>query len=364
MAAAAAAERTGGTQREETNVSRFNAKIRCNYFPLPMDEGKWIRQLLEFPNEPFSALDPCAGEGQAFVTVTADSQARRYGIELDTYRAEEASGRLLHVIQGNCLETHCPVESLSLIYVNPPYDWTMGGSEERRERLEALFLHHVYRWLVPGGVLLLVIPADQVGDCAPILASQFKLINTFRLSSPESVRYRQVLIAGVRRTKRERDQLKDREITDTRYRFQATRREYERLTAIENYDGARYSVPVTGPANLTFRGLPFDQIEDQLRASAAYRRAIRILAPAPRIVAGRPLTPLHRGHIGLLAVGGSLNGTVGMGEDLHIAAWKSKKVVTKIVEDEDDGTTVIRERERWAHELSLAFASGDVATIE
>ena len=64
-------------------MSRLAARIRCNYYPLPLREAERIRNLLQFPTEPFSALDPCVGEGIAFSTITRDSSARRYGIELD-----------------------------------------------------------------------------------------------------------------------------------------------------------------------------------------------------------------------------------------------------------------------------------------
>src|SRR5580704_18907270 len=73
-----------------SRMSRFNAKVRCNYYPLPLREAQRIRNLLLFPVEPFSTLDPCVGDGAAFAAITRDSNARRYGIELDAYRAEKA----------------------------------------------------------------------------------------------------------------------------------------------------------------------------------------------------------------------------------------------------------------------------------
>ncbi len=62
----------------------------------------------------------------------------RYGIELDAYRAEEASKTLDHVIQGSCFDIHCPVESYSVAYINPPYDDWAGDDrpgERARPRL-------------------------------------------------------------------------------------------------------------------------------------------------------------------------------------------------------------------------------------
>ena len=227
-----------------------------------------------------------------------------------------------------------------------------------------MFLNHIFRWLIPGGVLLLVIPAERATDCAQILASHFKRARVFRLSDPESVRYRQVLIAGVRRTRREREQLRDREISEGRYRFTTLGREYESLPELADSCDDPYAVPTSGPAALTFKGLPLDELEDLVANSPAYRQTTRILAPEPTVIGGRPLTPLHAGQVGLVACSGLINGIFGSGEERHIAAWKSKKVTTKLTEEEEDGTTVIRERERFVQELSVVFATGETGTLE
>ena len=97
--------------------------------------------------------------------------------------------------------------------------------------------------------------------------------------------------------------------------------------------------------------------------SAAYRQASRILLAPPNRVEGRPLTPLHAGHIALLAVGSLLDGIFGSGESRHISAWRSVKVTDSSEEVEEDGTIVQRERERFTNELTLVFASGKTAIL-
>ncbi len=98
------------------------------------------------------------------------------------------------VIHGNCFDVQCPVESFSLIYLNPPYDFEV--SEERSQRMERLFLEHVYRWLKRTGILVMVIPSDYIRDCSQVLSFQFKDVHVYRLTEPESVKYKQVV--GVR----------------------------------------------------------------------------------------------------------------------------------------------------------------------
>jgi len=101
-------------------MARLAAKARCNYYPLPDREAELIRSCLAFPDQQFSALDPCAGEGRAMAVITESSRAFRYGIELDSYRAEAATKVLEHVVQGDALSAHARVESFGLIYANPP----------------------------------------------------------------------------------------------------------------------------------------------------------------------------------------------------------------------------------------------------
>jgi hypothetical protein len=89
----------------------------------------------------------------------------------------------------------------------------------------------------------------------------------------------------------------------------------------------------------------------------------RRLRRTARTAARRPLTPLHGGHVALCAVSGMLNGVFGSGKDRHVAAWQAVKVVDKSEETEEDGTIVVRGRERFTNELTLVFASGETAIL-
>ena len=65
----------------------------------------------------------------------------------------------------------------------------------------------------------------------------------------------------------------------------------------------------------------------------------------------------------LCAVSGMLNGIFGTGERRHIAVWQPVKVVDRSEETLEDGTIVQRERERFTNELTLAYASGEIAIL-
>ena len=113
---------------------------------------------------------------------------------------------------------------------------------------------------------------------------------------------------------------------------------------------------------MAYRGLPLDQIEDLLPKSSAYRQASAILIAPQSDVSGRPLTPLHGGHVGLLCTAGMLNGVFGEGPTRHIAHWQSIKLVDK-TEEEEDGKTIIREKERFSNELTIVFVGGRIAIL-
>ena len=192
---------------------RANAREKLGYYPLAPTEAERIRGflILDSIESPGGVLDPCAGTGAALATITAGTKAVRYGIELDAYRAKEAEHMVDSVVHGNAFDTHCAVESFSCIFENPPYDFEV--SEGRNGRMERLFLEHTYRWLKPGGVLIFVVPGDRLATCVDVLSVHFRDKALYRLREPEAQRYKQIVVFGVRRTKREREQLRDSDVS-------------------------------------------------------------------------------------------------------------------------------------------------------
>lgn len=331
---------------------RPHGKIKLGFFPLPIVEVDRLRNCLIFPAA-FSALDPCVGDGVAFARLLKGTTARRYGIEIDANRAEQARALGVETVHANTIDVRCPAEGLSLLYLNPPYDLEIGHSNN--QRLELVFLDHIYRWLRPGGVLIFIIPQLQLKPCARILSNQFTDLTVYRLTEPGKVRNRQVAVLGTRR--KPHQHMRDSMFLEIVRRLEllAWKTDLEVLT---DQPTSRYEVPQSGPVVLTNTGIPLDEVEGLLLDSAAYRQASRILLPKHRDVRGRPLTPLHGGHVGLLCTAGMLNGVFGEADDRHIAHWRSLKFTDHWEEDEGDGTRILHDRERFSHELTLVFANG------
>src|SRR5205814_4674259 len=121
----------------------------------------------------------------------------------------------------------------------------------------------------------------------------------------------QVVLLGVRRTRQERDRLGDSDIIQAQQWLGSLEAKLEELPSLPAEPDHLYAAPPSGPVRLVHRGLPLDLIEDLLPKSSAYRQASAILFARQADVTGRPLTPLHGGHVGLLCTAGMLNGIFG-----------------------------------------------------
>jgi len=341
---------------------RAIAAMLLGYYPLPASEAARVRAALAFPAEPITALDPCAGTGAALKEITSGANVVRLGIELDSLRAEQARSLLNLVIHGDALQTRCPSGSVSLLYLNPPY----GGdlADHQRKRMELTFLEHTYHWIKPEGILILVIPQQQLYVCSQVLSFHFRDVQVFRLTADDSVRYHQVVVFAVRRGRGKKANAPASEVLQVERELRALAfRDPAQLPPLPDTSDFKYRVPPAGAVNLTYEGLPLDEIEDLLLKSSAYRQVGRILFGCQEAVVGQPLIPLHSGHVGLLAISGLLNGIFGQGKHRHVACWVNLKLVDREEEEDRSGRKTIREKERFAHRLALAFADGRTAIL-
>ena len=342
---------------------RFQGKSRLGFYPLPLSEAQRIRRFLLFPD---ALRRPRSTRVLAMAWRSRLSPAVlrcfRYGIELDAYRAEQARQRIPNIVQGNTLEVQCPVECFGLLYLNPPYDWTLGPADSRRTE-QIVPEPHVSLAETRWRTGIRYPSATDWPNVVRFSPSHFRDVRVYRLEAPECVRYKQVVVIGARRSRREKERLTDSDITRARLYYASLARNPSQIPVLPSEPEARYDVPVSGPAQLVYRGLPLDEIEDLLPQSAAYRQAGRILFAEPVSAIGRPLTPLHGGHVGLLACSGLLNGIFGSGDLRHISFWQAVKVVDK-TEEEEDGVITVREKERFSNELTLVYCTGEVAILK
>ena len=331
---------------------RPHGKTKLGFFPLPVPEAARLNSWLALASE-FSALDPCVGDGVAFTRLLQGVTTHRYGIEIDANRAEQARALGIETLQANAMDVRCPPEAVSLLYLNPPYDWESG--ESNNQRLELVFLEHSYRWLKAGGLLVFVIPQLRLAKCARLLIEHFTDVRVFRLTEPACLEYKQIVVLGTRRKRHSK--VSDAVLLDGVRYLEALATKSD-LESLGDHPEFPYEIPASEPVVLTHVGIPLDEVEDLLLESAAYRQVGRVLLPKLNDVKGRPLTPLHGGHVGLLCTAGMLNGVFGEGDARHIAHWRSVKFTDHWEGEEEDGTKILHDRERFSHELTLVFANG------
>src|SRR6516162_8346852 len=254
---------------------RNAGRIKLGYYPLPIEEAQNIRALL-VPSAPYAAVDPCVGDGTALAEITKDTGAHLAGIELDADRAAAAADKGIATVHGSAFECRVLAETCSLLYLNPPYDNEFGPHSNKR--MELVF----------------VVPAPAVGTCARLLAAQFDRISVFRLQHPESVRFNQVVVFGRRKKSHLRGEPKGAdELLRIAYK--------PHLLPVLNQDVVeRYEIPSSSPAAITYTGLPLDAIEDALQRSVAMQNVCGILVRKQQKMTGRPVTPLHKGHVGTI----------------------------------------------------------------
>jgi hypothetical protein len=327
-------------------MARNVSRIKLAYYPLPQAEGTRLRNLIDF--EPgASALDPCAGTGAALHQLTEGAEVEKHGVELDAGRATASAASGITTVHGNLFDTISKSESFSFLYLNPPYDSEIGSADNKR--MEYLFLEHTFRWLVEGGVLLMVVPQERLDSAISLLAGNFTDLRIFRLTDPQAERFDQVALFGVR--KRMRGEHYDRNrslLVDMVWRHPMPV-----LTGTET----AYRVPSSTPTPLVYRGLPLDQVEDVILTSATWKQVAPFLLQREEVQGGRPITPLHAGHVGLLCTAGLLNGVFGQGSERHIARWRTVKSVA-VFEVKENGFKEIHKHERFTNELALIYEDG------
>jgi len=140
---------------------RLEGQAKMGYYPTPLSQVALIVPWLEVePGKPVRLLDPCAGKGEALEALARaleerGAQVETWGVELSPARAEEAAARLDRVLPTAWEQAHVRDGTVSLCFLNPPYDYEGLGDGRRQE---FTFLKSSTATLMPGGVLVYVIP--------------------------------------------------------------------------------------------------------------------------------------------------------------------------------------------------------------
>ena len=140
-------------------MARLASKEKLGYYPTPPEVTDLIQAWLARGGAgKIRVFDPCCGMGTAAAAIATHLQAESYGVELDAIRASQAKELLKTVIHGDALRASIKPESVSCLFLNPPYDTLDGG------RLEDKFLSVHVPSLMTGGILVLVISVGSYSE--------------------------------------------------------------------------------------------------------------------------------------------------------------------------------------------------------
>lgn len=293
-------------------MARLEAQAKMGYYPTPEETLEYIKEKLDISPGAL-LLDPCCGGGGALMSI-ADEGGISYGIELDTERAVRASDMLDTVLCGSIYEAIIrPLDSFSMLYLNPPYDWEDG------ERAEFRFLKQSHKWLMKGGVLVYLLPEHVLTTekVARFIGRRYADIRVFRFTRDDYPAFKQVVLFGVKR---------EDEVEGT---FPMPPYPY-----IEDTDGVVYNVPPGNiPQVFELEGIRPEDIEGYrptavkslLETVCGTQREDNILSP---------LFPLRKGHLVSLLMSGVLNGQLKDGaRKLVFKCYTERHKSTRTVED-------------------------------
>lgn len=174
---------------------------RMGYYPTDDPVVEIIRTYLKPPLEKGRLFDPCAGEGKAAAALGNAFNCETWGVELSPERAGKAQQVMDKVYQAPWQACVLSDESISWLYLNPPYsDDHFDNHPTQRsgagKRLEWDFLKTTTPKLMRGGLLTYIIPQKILGmvETARFLASYFETITVFRFPDGLFEKFHQVVV--------------------------------------------------------------------------------------------------------------------------------------------------------------------------
>jgi hypothetical protein len=241
---------------------------KAGYFPLPASVTELILSHVSAPHAG-RILDPCAGKGEALVTMATQLQLEPFGVELHEGRAQAAREAVDELLAGRDGDRRDDIprilndsyqslitsrDGYNFLYLNPPYD-----RDDEDGRLEYQWLWRCRPWLQPGGLLVWVVPQHllKFRKAARYVLSHFADVRVYRFPDEEYEQFRQIVLFGVRR---KRATTPEAEAVDA---FRAMAEGKEALPALAMATEPRYTLPplLVNPSEFKFRSLFVDPAE-------------------------------------------------------------------------------------------------------
>jgi predicted RNA methylase len=321
---------------------RLEAQAKAGFYPTPAEVVQIIQTWIgEKAPGLRRLLDPCCGTGEPAARIAAAAGCEAYGVEINTERARVAKKLLNKVVAGDLFSVRARPGAFSILYLNPPYDFDADDG-----RTELSFLKHTVSYLIPGGLLLFLLPQARITTrIARVLAAYFRDVKVRRFPAEEFQAFGQIVIAGIKKARAE---------IDNEFFTSLTQIPTSDLPEMRRKEFS-FTIPAVGK-DFFIRSFEFgpDELAEEIKTSSLWREpALGLVREEQEVKAAiQPLMPPRKAHLAMLIAAGLINNQVleANGRKLLIKGT-AKKVIDRSEEETEKGIK-ITERERIVTQIN------------
>lgn len=339
---------------------------KMGYYPTDLPVIDLIQTGLQMPETgDIRILDPCAGEGiavQHLSHLLDMDRCETWGAELSYIRSKKASMRLDQLYDTAWQRCSLTDESISLLFLNPPYDDDRLG---KNKRLEYGFLKSSTQKLVPEGILIFIVPiySLQNQEMGKYLVSQYTDLRVFRFPTNLFKKFKQVVVFGKRRLNA---QLPDKTKLLTFFH------QIEISVDLHIFTETEYYIPESPKRGKSGKAIIFKRLdwEPEETAEAILTIGTHTLPVWQDLIQPdrnqteftQPVMPLKKGHIAMLMASG-LMGTVHLKDEKGNAMLIKGRVVKEIDKNtfpdpNDPKVEIVRYKDRFVTTVCLVRQNG------
>ena len=332
---------------------------RMGYYPTANQVAELLKSCFA-PAVSGRLLDPCAGEGTAAASIAEALNCQSWGAELSPARAALASEKMDRLFNAPWQSCHLTNESITLLFLNPPYSHDRLGDQKR---LELEFLKSTTPKLIRRGVLVYIVPHPLLRDLdvASHLVGYYEDIRVYRYPQTE---FNQVIGLAYKRLKfkmpsnEEVRQVQAWADAEPPMLVEVTEPLYTLLPAPEKSAGGQ-------PIRFSRLDWQPEEIVDatQKRGVMASKEWLDLLNPSRSLGDFKqPVMPLKKGHIAMLMASGMM-GTLRLSDEdgkPMLVKGRVVKVTEKVEEttNEKGKTTSETFRDRFVSTVAILRQSG------
>ena len=300
-------------------------------------------------------LDPCAGTGAALQELGKAVAAsvknydynnriivKTYGIEPNVDRATEAERNVDHVLQADLFNTVIANGLFHILFLNPPYD-----HDSETGRLTLKFLLRSTNYLEDNGLLIFIIPKNDLKACATLLSSQYHDIGITRFQQPEYDIFDQIIVTGRRNpnppfkqdTKEYLDNLSVLNDQEFLNKVSALNHVGRDLTP-KSYYCASPNIPIMFATKTIDYAQAVHEVDRSGHWGNNWWEETLMFDPH---LDKQPLMPLRQGHVALLIAAGFLNNLLLTDNDGNQVIIKGILQKDQMIVEDTETTTVYQE---------------------